>query len=51
MSQVMRTSCFFVLALLLIASSPGIALAGDDVVVDGETKSFYSDDVIDNLTL
>jgi hypothetical protein len=46
----MRASRFFVLALLLIAISPGIALAGD-VVVDGETKDFYSDDVIDNLTV
>ena len=51
MSQLTRASRFFVLALLLIASSPGFALAGNDVVVDGETKSFDSDDVIDNLTV
>lgn len=38
-------------AVLVIAMSPGIVLAGDDVVVDGETKYFYSDAVIDNLTV
>lgn len=46
--QLMKVSCFFVLALLLIAISPGTALAGD-VVVDGEEISFGSDDVIHNL--
>jgi hypothetical protein len=45
-----RASRFFVVALLLFAISPGIVLAGD-VVVDGEAKDFYSDDVIDNLTV
>ena len=37
--------------LMLIAIYPRIALAGNDVVVDGETKVFYPDDVIDNLTV
>ena len=52
MSQVMKTSCFFVLALILIAISPGIALSGD-VVVDGETMVFGPEDDIDidNLTV
>lgn len=51
LSQFVRASHCFVLVLLLIAMSPGIALAGDDVVVDGEEKSFGPDDVIDNLTV
>jgi hypothetical protein len=41
----------FALAVVLIAMCPGLALAGNDVVVDGEGKTFYSDAVIDNLTV
>ena len=51
LSQFVSASHCFVLVLLLITMSPGIALAGDDVVVDGEEKSFGPDDVIDNLTV
>ncbi len=46
----MRTTTFFVLALVLTAICPGIALAGD-VTVDGTTATFGSDAVIHNLTV
>lgn len=44
-------SRFCVLALLLVAISPALALAGADVVVDGEMAEFFPGDVIDNLTV
>lgn len=51
MGSTARASRLCLLAFLLVAVSPAIALAANNVVVDGQLMYFYPGDAIDNLTV